>query len=370
MTQQNPSPRFPSIPDISERDSLDQFHREELQLALRNRGMPLEAMRYPITPSGMHYLIIHFDIPDVDVGQYRLNVGGLVSNPLSLSLDDIKARPSRTMAVTMECAGNGRSLLNPRVISQPWFTEGIGNAEWTGTPLKGILDEAGLKNEAVNIVFSGADQGVQGDEVQVYQRSLNLEEANREEMMLVYEMNGQPLQPQHGYPLRLLLPGWYGMASVKWLDSIEAIGEEFQGFQMTTSYRYTQVKGEPGEPVTLIRVRALMVPPGIPDTLTRNRLATAGTHLLTGRAWAGRLGISRVEVSVDGGLGWSDATLGEQASTFAWRPWSFEWNAVPGWHTLSVRATDTDENVQPIEQFWNAQGMGNNMAQQVRVLVE
>ena len=214
MTQKNPSPRFPSIPDISERDSLDQFHREELQLALRNRGMPLEAMRYPITPSGMHYLIIHFDIPDVDAGQYRLNVGGLVSNPLSLSLDDIKARPSRTMAVTMECAGNGRSLLNPRVISQPWFTEGIGNAEWTGTPLKGILDEAGLKNEAVNIVFSGADQGVQGDEVQVYQRSLNLEEANREEMMLVYEMNGQPLQPQHGYPLRLLLPGWYGLSLI------------------------------------------------------------------------------------------------------------------------------------------------------------
>jgi DMSO/TMAO reductase YedYZ molybdopterin-dependent catalytic subunit len=370
MTQENPSPRFPSIPDISERDAVDQFHREELHLALRNRGMPLEAMRYPITPSGLHYLVIHFDIPDVDADTWRLNVGGLVSNPLSLSLDDIKARPAHTMAVTMECAGNGRSLLNPRVISQPWFTEGIGTAEWTGTPLKGILEEAGLSDEAVNIVFSGADQGIQGDEVQVYQRSLNSEEAKREEMMLVYEMNGQALQPQHGYPLRLLLPGWYGMASVKWLDTVEAIGEVFQGFQMTTSYRYTQVKGERGEPVTLIRVRALMAPPGIPDTATRGRLVTAGTHLLTGRAWAGRLGISRVEVSVDGGSGWSDATLGEQASSFAWRPWSFEWNADPGWHTLSVRATDTDENVQPLEQFWNAQGMGNNMAQQVRVLVE
>ena len=211
MTQENPSPRFPSIPDISQRDATDLFHREELQLALRNRGMPLEAMRYPITPSGMHYLVIHFDIPDVDAGTWRLNVGGLVSNPLSLSLDDIKARPSRTMAVTMECAGNGRSLLNPRVISQPWFTEGIGNAEWTGTPLKGILDEAGVKDEAVNIVFSGADQGIQGDEVQIYQRSLNLEEANREEMMLVYEMNGQGLQPQHGYPL-----GFFCQAGMGW----------------------------------------------------------------------------------------------------------------------------------------------------------
>ena len=370
MTQEKPSSRFPSIPDISERDAVDQFHREELQLALRNRGMPLEAMRYPITPSGLHYLVIHFDIPDVDADTWRLNVGGLVSKPLSLSLDDIKKRPARTMAVTMECAGNGRSLLSPRVISQPWFTEGIGTAEWTGTPLKGILDEAGLSDDAVDLVFSGADQGVQGDVLQVYQRSLSLEEANREEMLLVYEMNGQPLQPQHGYPLRLLLPGWYGMASVKWLDTIEAIGNKFQGFQMATSYRYTQVKGEPGEPVTLIRVRALMAPPGIPDTATRGRFVTSGRQMLTGRAWAGRLGISRVEVSVDGGSSWSDAELGEQVSTFAWRPWSFEWDAVPGWHTLSVRATDTAENVQPLEQFWNAQGMGNNMAQQVRVLVE
>lgn len=370
MTQEKPSPRFPSIPDISERDAVDQFHREELQLALRNRGMPLEAMRYPITPSGLHYLVIHFDIPDVDADTWRLNVGGLVSKPLSLSLDDIKKRPARTMAVTMECAGNGRSLLSPRVISQPWFTEGIGTAEWTGTPLKGILDETGLSDDAVDLVFSGADQGVQGDVLQVYQRSLSLEEVNREEMLLVYEMNGQPLQPQHGYPLRLLLPGWYGMASVKWLETIEAIGNKFQGYQMATSYRYTQVKGEPGEPVSLIRVRALMVPPGIPDTATRGRLATSGRQLLTGRAWAGRLGISRVEVSVDGGSSWSDAELGEQSSTFAWRPWSFDWDAVPGWHTLSVRATDTAENVQPLEQFWNAQGMGNNMAQQVRVLVE
>ena len=370
MTQENPSPRFPSIPDTSERDAVDLFHREELQLALRNRGMPLEAMRYPITPSGLHYLVIHFDIPDVNVDEWKLQVRGLVSNPLSLSLDDIKKRPARTMAVTMECAGNGRSLLNPRVISQPWFTEGIGTAEWTGTPLKGILDEAGLTNKAVDIVFSGADSGIQGDEVQVYQRSLNLEEANREEMLLVYEMNGQALQPQHGYPLRLLVPGWYGMASVKWLTTIEAVGEQFQGYQVAKSYRYTQVKGEPGEPVTLIRVRALMAPPGIGDTLTRGRLVTAGPHLLTGRAWAGRLGVSRVEVSVDGGSNWSDADLGEQVSTFAWLPWSFEWNAVPGWQTLSVRATDNQEIVQPVDQFWNAQGMGNNMAQVVRVLVE
>ena len=370
MTQENPSPRFPLLPDTSEREAADLFHREELQLALRNRGMPLEIMRYPITPSGMHYLVIHFDIPEVDINQWQLQVGGLVSKPLTLSLDDIKKRPARTMAVTMECAGNGRSLLKPRVFSQPWVNEGFATAEWTGTPLKGILDDAGIEDRAVNIVFSGADQGIQGEKLQVYQRSLNIDEANRDEMLLAYEMNGQSLQPQHGYPLRLLVPGWYGMASVKWLDKIEAVGEQFQGYQMAKAYRYTQVREEPGEPVTLIRVRALMVPPGIPDTMSRLRWLNAGSHQLTGRAWAGRLGVSRVEVSVDDGSTWSEATLGEQSSTFAWRAWSFEWNAVPGWHTLSVRATDTEENVQPVEQFWNAQGMGNNMAQRVRVLVE
>ena len=370
MTLENPTSRFATLPDTSEREATDLFHREEVQLALRNRGMPLEIMRYPVTPTGMHYLVIHFDIPDVNADRWMLQVGGLVSQPLSLSLDDIKKRPARTMAVTMECAGNGRALLNPRVFSQPWFNEGIGTAEWTGTPLKGILDEAGLTDGAVNIVFSGADQGIQGEVLQVYQRSLNIEESMREEMMLVYEMNGQPLQPQHGYPLRLLLPGWYGMASVKWLDRIEAVGDQFQGYQMAKSYRYTQDTEEPGEPVTLIRVRALMIPPGIPDTMSRVRWLTAGQQSLTGRAWAGRLGVSRVEVSVDDGSTWSEATLGEQVSTFAWREWSFDWNAVPGWHTLSVRATDTEENVQPIDQFWNAQGMGNNMAQRVRVLVE
>ena len=128
--------------------------------------------------------------------------------------------------------------------------EAIGTAEWTGTPLKGILDEAGVSGAAAEIIFSGFDGGVQGDDVQVYQRSLTIEEASREEMLLAYEMTGQPLQPQHGYPFRLIVPGWYGMASVKWLDRMEAVGEPFQGHQMTKSYRYTQDKDDPGDPVS------------------------------------------------------------------------------------------------------------------------
>ena len=370
MTQQDTGRRFPTVGDGSGMTSDPRFFREELQLAFRNRGMPLEGLRYDVTPTGMHYLLVHWDIPEVDVGAWNLNIGGLVGRPATLSLEEIKALPSRTELVTMECAGNGRALFTPRSPSQPWLLEAIGTAEWTGTPLKGVLEAAGLKSEAVEILFTGSDQGVQGEEVQYYQRSLTIEEATRDEVLLVYEMNGRPLEPQHGYPLRLIVPGWYGMTSVKWLESIEAVGEPFNGYQMHGSYRYAQTADEPGEPVDLIRVRALMVPPGIPDFLTRTRLLDSGPVTLTGRAWAGRLGISRVETSADGGATWSDAQLGVQPQRFAWRKWTARWNPAAGRYTLMVRATDTEGNRQPIEPEWNIQGMGNNMVQSVDVIVE
>ena len=297
-------------------------------------------------------------------------VGGLVSNSLSLTLDDIKERPAVTVAATMECAGNGRALLSPRPISQPWMLEGIGTAQWTGTALRGILEEAGVGADAAEVLFTGLDRGVQGDEVQYYQRSLSIEEATREEVLLAYGMNGEPLQPQHGYPLRLIVPGWYGMTSVKWLDRIELIREPFAGYQTAHQYRYAKDADDPGEPMTLMKVRALMIPPGIPDFMTRTRLVEAGTVTLTGRAWAGRLGVSRVEISVDGGSTWSETQLEEHVSKYAWRGWSFAWDAVPGRHTLCVRATDSEENVQPVDQPWNFQGMGNNTVQRVDVVVE
>ncbi|MCH8990049.1 MAG: sulfite oxidase [Chloroflexi bacterium] len=370
MTQQDTGRRFPTVGDGSGMTSDPRFYREELQLAFRNRGMPLEGLRYDITPTGMHYLLTHFDIPEVDPNAWNLKISGLVGNPVTLSLGDIKALPSRTEVVTMECAGNGRALFTPRSVSQPWLLEAIGTAEWTGTPLKGVLEAAGLKETAVEILFNGSDQGVQGEEVQYYQRSLTIEEATRDEVLLVYEMNGRALEPQHGYPLRLVVPGWYGMTSVKWLESIEAVGEPFNGYQMHGSYRYAQTADEPGEPVDLIRVRALMVPPGIPDFLTRTRLLDSGPVTLTGRAWAGRLGISRVETSTDGGASWSDAQLSVQPPRFAWRGWTAQWNAAAGRYTLMVRATDTEGNRQPVEPEWNIQGMGNNMVQSVDVIVE
>ena len=370
MSESGTPSRFASVGDGSGISPDERFYREELQLANRNRGMPLEGLRYPITPTGMHYLLMHFDIPYVASANWRLQVEGLVSLPLELTLEEIRRRRAVKLPVTMECAGNGRALMEPRPVSQPWFVEAIGTAEWTGTPLRGVLEDADVSADTVEMLFTGLDRGVQGDEVQYYQRSLTLAEAMREEVLLVYDMNGRPLEPQHGYPLRLIVPGWYGMTSVKWLSSIEAIAEPFDGYQMAGSYRYTQSLDEPGEAVSLMRVRALMVPPGIPDFMTRTRLVEVGRIQLSGRAWAGRLDIAQVEVSVDGGAIWSLAELGERVSPYAWREWRVDWEARPGAHILCVRATDSAGNSQPLEQPWNAHGMGNNMVQRVEVIVE
>jgi DMSO/TMAO reductase YedYZ molybdopterin-dependent catalytic subunit len=364
-----PSGRFRTVGDGSGIAPDDKFYREEVQLGLRNHGMPLEGLRYPITPTGMHYVLVHFDIPYVETTGLSLEVGGLVGNPLRLTLEDIRKRPGVTMPVTMECAGNGRALMEPRPVSQPWHTEAIGTAEWTGTPLKPLLEEAEVSAEADELLFTGLDRGVQGDIVHAYQRSLTIEEASRDEVLLVYAMNGQPLEPQHGFPLRLIVPGWYGMTSVKWLTRIEAIRGHFDGYQMTGSYRYARSADDPGEAVTLQKVRALMVPPGIPDFVTRTRLVPAGPVRLMGRAWAGRLVVTDVEVSTDGGKTWANATVGKPIGQYAWREWSYEWQAKSGEYTLCVRARDSAGNVQP-DAVWNYQGMGNNMVQRVEVVVE
>jgi DMSO/TMAO reductase YedYZ molybdopterin-dependent catalytic subunit len=340
---------------------------EELQLATRNRGMPLEALRYDLTPTGLHYLLIHWDIPLVDPSTWQLRLGGRVSTSLKLTLDDILALPRQTIPVTLECAGNGRARLSPRPLSQPWLLEAVSTAEWTGTPLAPLLDQAGLFPEAVEVVFTAADRGIQGEVEQDYQRSLTIADAMRPEVLLAYEMNGEPLPPQHGYPLRLIVPGWYGMTSVKWLTGIEAVSEPFSGYQQTPAYHYQQDADDPGEEVTRILVHALMVPPGIPDFFTRNRVLDAGRVTLRGRAWSGQAPVERVEVGVDDG--WADAQMEPPTGEFAWRGWSYEWNAKEGEHELTCRATDAGGNTQPINQPWNYQGMGNNLVQRVAVSV-
>jgi DMSO/TMAO reductase YedYZ molybdopterin-dependent catalytic subunit len=369
MDSDSAAQQIRTVGDGSGLDITGRFSAEEVQLALRNRGLPLEALRYPLTPTSLHYLLVHYDIPEVDAGAWRLRLGGQVAKPLSLSLDDLRGRPAQSLAVTMECAGNGRGQMTPRRINHPWMGEAIGTADWTGTPLRGLLEEAGLRPEAVELVFTGLDRGIEARQVQAYQRSLSREEASRPEVLLAYAMNGEPLPPQHGYPLRLIVPGWYGMTSVKWLDRIEALAEPFQGFQMTHAYRYAQSADWVGEPVSLIKVRALMAPPGIPDFMTRTRLVPAGPVTLRGTAWAGRSRVTRVEVSADGGQTWAEAEVGEPLSDFAWAAWRFAWDARPGPATLCVRATDAAGNVQPLEPDWNYGGYGNNAVQRVSVIV-
>src|SRR3954452_4616066 len=345
----------------------DPLTLEELQLAARNRGMPLEALRYDVTPTGLHYLLIHFDIPFIDPDAWRLQIGGAVERPVTLTLDDIRALPQHTLRVTLECAGNGRARFSPRPLSQPWLYEAVGTADWTGTPVWPLLERAGLAEDAVDVVFTGADHGSQADVEHDYARSLTIAELRRPEVMLVYGMNGRPLEPQHGFPLRLLVPGWYGMTSVKWLTSIDAVREPFRGYQQDPSYWYHSDDDDPGTPVDRMRVRALMVPPGVPDFFTRRRLIDEGRVVIVGRAWSGVAPVTRVEVGIDGV--WSDARLQDVSGDFAWRAWQFEWQADPGEHTLSCRATDGAGNVQPLEQPWNTQGMGNNSAQTVPVTV-
>jgi sulfane dehydrogenase subunit SoxC len=344
--------------------------REELQLAARNHGMPLEALRYDLTPAGLHYLLIHFDIPAVDVSTWRLEIGGNVRTPLELTLEDLRSRPRVSIAATLECAGNGRTLLEPRAISQPWLLEAVGNAEWTGTPLRGVLEEAGLGEGSLEVLFVGLDRGVQGDVEQDYERALTVAEGMREEVLLAYEMNGQPLLPQHGFPLRLLVPGWYGMTHVKWLHRIAVLTHRFEGFQQTGSYRLQASEDDPGMPVERIRARSLMVPPGIPDFLTRRRFVEAGPCELLGRAWSGSAPIERVEVSADGGSTWGDARLGAlPSSPYAWRAWSFTWESTFGDHELCCRATDAMGETQPLEPEWNLGGFANNAVQRVPVTV-
>ncbi|HEU0025983.1 MAG TPA: sulfite oxidase [Ktedonobacterales bacterium] len=344
---------------------------EELQLAARNHAMPAEAVRYPITPPGLHYLLIHFDIPFVDAASWRLSVDGLVERPRALSLDDLRSRPAVSLPVTLECAGNGRALLDPRPVSQPWLTEAVGTAIWMGTPLAPILNEAGLRPGAVEILFTGLDRGVQGGETQDYQRSLTRDEALRQDVLLAYAMNGEPLLPQHGFPLRLTVPGWYGMTHVKWLGRITALAEPFRGFQQSVAYQIQTTDDGPMTPVTRMLPRSLMELPGIPDFQSRARFLLPGPCALRGRAWSGQGRVVRVEVSVDGGHSWQEATLGEapEGSPYAWRPWTCMWQAASGSYDLCSRATDETGLTQPLDAPWNTGGFSNNAVQHVTVEV-
>ncbi len=349
-----------------------QISLEELQLAARNHGMPLEVLREPVTPIGLHYLLTHYDIPRVDPQTWRLTIDGRVATHLSLGLGELRELPAHEVVATMECAGNGRARLDPRPISQPWLLEAVGTGRWRGVRLCNLLDQAGAETDAVEVLFSGLDRGIENGEEQFFQRSLTLADARQDDVLLAYELNGVSLPSQHGFPLRLLVPGWYGMTNVKWLTHITLLAEPFTGYQQARGYRLRQTDEEQGEPLTRILPRALLVPPGIPEFMTRERTVPAGTWTIEGRAWSGHAPVSTVEVSSDGGAVWQPARLeAPDLGRWAWQRFTFDWDAARcGRYVLCCRARDEAGNEQPAAAPWNAGGYANNEVQRVVVTVE
>ncbi|HYK98055.1 MAG TPA: sulfite oxidase [Candidatus Acidoferrales bacterium] len=310
-----------------------------------------------ITPVGTHYVRDHFPIPEPPS---HLEVGGLVETPLRLTVAELRALPPRTLTVTLECAGNGRAYLDPPAPGEQWHLGAVGTAEWTGVPLRALLDHARPKREAVELLFVGADHGMQKDVGRdiAFERSLPMADALGDGPLLAYAMNGAPLAPEHGAPLRLIVPRWYGVASVKWLARVTAIAERFAGFYQKDRYVID------GRPLREIAPRAIITSPADGARVARGRVAVHG------KAWSGRSPIGQVEVSLDSGYSWHHAQLGPQASAVAWRDWSITLETGDR-DELSILAfaTTTDGEQQPIKAVANPLGYSNNAARSIRVTI-
>jgi DMSO/TMAO reductase YedYZ molybdopterin-dependent catalytic subunit len=352
--------------------SSDLVGHEEVVLAFRCHGMHLEALQHPITPLGQHFVLIHFDVPYfTETDNWAVSIGGRVRTPMTVTLAQLKQRQTVKQPTILECAGTGRSLAHPRAIYVPWFTEPMGVYEYTGTLLRPILEEAGLLDDAVEVVFTGFDEGIDLGVRHHFERALPVKEALADGVLLAWEANGQPLLPHHGFPLRLIVPTWYGMASVKYLTKITVIDHTFQGEEQKQVYRDAFGSSDSGRPIQKKAVRSATMPPGIPDAISRHRFVPRGTTVLQGKAWSGQGRIVRVEVSTDDRRTWQPATLGPAVGPFAWTPWTFTWNVQRrGEYVISSRATDVSGNIQPLRPFWNQQGMAQNGVERIGVTVE
>lgn len=317
-----------------------------------NLEMPFGSLDGFITPVDRFFVRSHFPIPPIDVKSWRLKIEGEVETPLALTYDEVRAMESRTIAVTLECAGNGRAFLTPPAGGTQWERGAVGNAEWTGVLLSDVLRRAGLKNSVRELIFEGADRGEikepPGPAGKIhYARSMPLKKAN-EDVLLAFKMNGEELTPAHGSPLRVIVPGWYGMASVKWLTRIIASAQPFNGYYQTIDYA-TWERGAGGPtlvPITEMQVKAQIARPGFADAVRAGQ-----TYQVRGAAWTSAAEITKVEISTDGGETWHDTHLLGEFVRNAWRLWEYDWK-VPtklGKATLLVRATDAEGRTQPTE---------------------
>ncbi len=290
-----------------------------------------------ITPNDEFFAVNHYNWPVIDAQTWSLEVGGRTARPLAFTLDQLRARPRREVAFTLECSGNH---------GFPWFIGGIGTARWAGTPLAPILEEAGVLDDGREVVFFGTDQGEEEVRetklVENFARSMSLADAMSPDNLLCYEMNGAPLPEVHGFPVRLIVPGWFGIANVKWLQQIEVRSSRYMGRFMAKDYVTLREEQQDGEKVWRQTSVGRALLKSVPAKVTRSD----GQHRIVGAAWGAP--IERVEVRIDEGP-WQAATIDQsEQAEFAWKMWSLEWpDATPGEHTVSSRAIDTAGNVQP-----------------------
>ena len=315
-----------------------------------NLETPLDQVDSYLTPTELFYIRSHFPAPRLELASYQLRIDGAVRGPLSLSYQQLRAMPSETRVATLECAGDGRVFLVPKVAGAQWELGAVGNAEWTGVPLGALLERAGLEEDACEIVLEGADRGAPEEKPvppgQIsYARSLPRDKALQREVLIAYQMNGRDLRLDHGYPVRAVVPGHYGMASVKWLTHVQAVREPFRGYWQTSDYGYWDYLDE--KPVRRalgeMKLKSEITRPGVYETLAPNQAYT-----VSGAAWAGETEVTGVSVSTDGGQTWAEAEFLDPVQRHAWRRWKFDWLTPrkPGRYTLLARAKDANGNVQ------------------------
>ncbi len=329
-----------------------------------NAETPIQALSEPITPTPLVYVRNHFNVPKIDPRAWRLAIDGMVDKPLRLSLADLQSLPRRKMVVTLECAGNGRTLIAPVPPGTPWRLGAVSTIRVTGTSLHHVLERAKIKRGATEVLFVGADKGeVKEQQIEPFARSLRLEVARNPDILLVWSLNDKRLPLQHGYPVRLLVPNWYGMASVKWLVRVSVLSRPFEGYFQRENYVYEGERGTRGSrPVTLMRTRSLIYWP------TDGSEHPLGRIKMLGIAWSGHGSISHVEVSANKGKSWNAADLATPLSAHSATPWHFVWNpSNKGAYEIIVRATDDAGNTQPLQPVWNKRGFGNNVVERIRV---
>jgi DMSO/TMAO reductase YedYZ molybdopterin-dependent catalytic subunit len=327
------------------------------QMEPKNLEAPFDRIGSYLTPTELFYIRSHFPAPTLDRASYQLHVDGAVRRPLSLSYEELRRMPSETRVATLECAGNSRVFLVPQVQGAQWELGAVSNAEWTGVPLRALLEQAGLEEEACEIVFEGADRGIPKDEPRPprpisYAWGLPRAKAIQPEVLIAYQMNGRDLPQDHGFPVRAIVPGHYGMASVKWLTRIQAVREPFHGYWQTSDYAYWALMED--KPVRRalgeMQLKSEIARPRVYETLAPNQI-----YPVVGAAWAGETDVSEIEVSTDEGRTWAEAEFLDGARRHAWRRWRFDWLTPkePGQYTLMARAKDSSGALQPEEHDQN-----------------